>query len=104
MKMQWKRVLSKPYFPDWLNFVIRTDYYIVCYTLKNEQRIIPSISNSDLRNFLYSPLSLYDTLRYGSLQSLLFKILNMLPAPISIGFIRILQYIHYISLLVHYVI
>ncbi len=93
MKMQWKRVLSKPYFPDWLNFVIRTDYYIVCYTLKNEQRIIPFIRSSDLRNFLYSPLSLYTTLRYGTIQSLFYKILSQLPAPISIGVIRILQHI-----------
>ena len=93
MKQRWESVLEKPYFSNWLNFVIRTDYYIVCYTLKNEQRIIPSISNSDLRNFLYSPLSLYDTLRYGSLQSLFYKILYLLPSPISIGFIKILQYI-----------
>lgn len=92
MKMQWKRLLSKPYFSNWLNFVLRTDYYIICYTLNNEQRIIPSISSLELRNFLYSPLSFYATLRYGTVQSLFFKILSQLPAPISIGVIKILQH------------
>ena len=93
MKQRWKSVLEKPYFSNWFNFVMKTDYYIISYVLKNRKRVKPSICNSDLQSFLYSPLSLYDTLRYASLQSLLFKILNILPAPISIGFIRILQYI-----------
>ena len=93
MKQRWKSVLEKPYFSNWLNFVMKTDYYIVRYVLKNRQRVKPSICNSDLQSFLYSPLSLYDTLRYGSLQSLFYKILYLLPSPISIGFIKILQYI-----------
>ena len=93
MKQRWESVLEKPYFSNWLNFVMKTDYYIVRYVLKNRQRVKPSICNSDLQSFLYSPLSLYDTLRYGTLQSLFFKILYFLPAPISIEFIKILQYI-----------
>ena len=93
MKQRWKSVLEKPFFSNWLNFVMKTDYYIVRYVLKNRQRVKPSICNSDLQSFLYSPLSLYDTLRYGSLQSLFYKILYLLPSPISIGFIKILQYI-----------
>lgn len=92
MKQQWKILLNKPYFPNWLNSILKTDFFIICYVLKNKQFIKPTISNSELVGFLKSPLSLFNTIRYGNVYSMFYKILSILPSSLSIGLIGLLQY------------
>lgn len=91
MKQQWKKMLKKPYFSEWLTFVLKTDYFIICYVLKKRNHVIPPISDLELLSFIKSPVSLFNTVRYGNIQSIFFKLLSILPPSISVRIIKLLQ-------------
>lgn len=88
LKSRYGRLLGKPYFSKWLNFVLDTDYYVICDVLKKRDKIHPSISDLELRNFLHSPLSIAQTLRYGNYRSYLYKLLSHLPEGMTIKIIK----------------
>lgn len=81
---------GKRYFPGWLTFIQKTDFFIICNALKARNRIEPRISDAELCGFLRSPLTLWETLRYGEWHSWLFKFLTLLPPKLSIWAISIL--------------
>ena len=90
LKYDVNRILDKPYFPDWLTFVLDTDFYIICEILRKRDIVHPIITDKELRNILYSPLSVMQTLRHGGLKSCLYKLLSVLPAPLSVKLIYLM--------------
>lgn len=91
LKQDYRRLLKKPYFAGWLEFVLKTDFFIILNVLKNRHLIHPSISNYELQHFLDTPLSVWQTLRYTNMRCFLFKLLSLLPTAISIRLIKLMQ-------------
>lgn len=88
LKYHWQRVLWRPYFAKWLQFVLDTDFFIICKTLRQRGKIRPEVTDTELRNILYSPLSVQQTLRHGNPRCWFYKLLSILPSKISIGLIK----------------
>lgn len=89
LKQGYSRLVGKKYFANWLTFVLKTDFYIICDVLKKGALIQPAISKQELQGFLYSPLTLGETWRYGNIQTLLFKFLSIMPPSVTVVFIKI---------------
>ena len=62
VKQNSGRIMHKSYFSGRMLKVMMTDFYIVCYILKNKDRIHPSFSKRELRDIMKSPLNLKETL------------------------------------------
>lgn len=90
VKHRCLRLLRKPYFPDWLNAVLTTDFYIVCNVIKKRQFIYPYITDSELRSFMHSPLSFFQAIRYGGIRQIFFGLISMSPPSLSIYIIKII--------------
>lgn len=90
LKRKWRVLMTKPYFADWLNIVLMTDFYIVCNILKNRNVIKPSFSNAELKAILYTPLSLSDTLCHADARGVLFWILGHIPSFLTIFIVKAL--------------
>ena len=89
LKQGYGRLVGKKYFANWLAFVLKTDFYIICDVLKKGALIRPSISKKELQGFLYSPLTLSETLLYGNIQTLLFKFLSIMPSSAAVMLVKI---------------
>lgn len=89
LKQSYTRLIGKSYFANWLNFVLKTDFYIICDVLKKGNLIQPSINNKELQSFLYSPLSMNETWHYGNIQTLLFKFLSVMPSSVMTMTIKV---------------
>ena len=87
LKGRYEYVLWKPYFTHWLQFVLDTDFFIISDVLKHRLLIQPSISDKELLSFLYSPLSLYQTLVHGNMRIWFYKFLPILPARLAVSII-----------------
>lgn len=84
------RLLGKPYFPDWFNAVLTTDFHIVCNVIKKRQFIHPYITDSELRSVMHSPLSFFQTIRYGGIRQIAFWLMSILPPSSSVYLIKII--------------
>lgn len=89
LKQSYDRLIGKPYFANWLNYVLKTDFYIICDALKKDNIIHPSINSKELQSILCFPLSVAETWCYGNAQSLFYKILSILPPPIMVMVIKL---------------
>lgn len=67
-------------------------FYIVCYILKYYQRIVPTISKSEMHKVLWYPVNVWQILqfRHRRLQNLFFWGLSHLPSSLSLFFVRLL--------------
>ena len=90
LKCRYQKLLGRPFFANWLKFVLDTDYYIICDVLRKRDIIYPLITNTELRNFLCSPLSITQTLRYGNLRCSLYKLLSILPPNLFVRLVKFL--------------
>lgn len=88
LKQNYYKLIGKPYFANWLNFVLKTDYYIICDILKKDTHIQPLINSKELQSILYSPLSVTQTWRHGNTQTIFYKILTLLPPSIMVLVIK----------------
>ena len=95
LKCRYKKLLWRPYFSDWLKFIMDTDYYIIRDVLLKRDKIQPWISNVELRNILYSPLSVAQTLRHGNVRCCLYKLLSLLPPNLFVGSIKLFTKVLY---------
>lgn len=89
LKQNYDRLIGKPYFANWLNFVLKTDFYIICNVLKKRKLIQPSINSKELQNFLYSPLSVAETWKHGNVQTFIYKVLSILPPMLMVTAIKV---------------
>ena len=90
LKYRYQKLLGRPYFANWLKFVLDTDYYVICDVLRKRDRIRPFLTNKELRNILCSPLSITQTFQYGNLRCYLYKLLSILPPNLFIFFVKLL--------------
>lgn len=89
LKQDYGRLIKKKYFANWLTFVLKTDFYIICDALKKDSLIHPSISKKELQSFLYSPLSVGETWHYGNIQTFLFKLLSMISPALMVVIVKV---------------
>ena len=90
LKARYQKLLWRPYFANWLKFILDTDYFIICDVLRKYDKIHPRFSDMELRNMLYSPLSIAQTLRHGNARCYLYKLLCILPPAVSIKIIKLI--------------
>lgn len=85
----YQRLLAKPYFADWLNTLLKTLFFVMCWSLKNRQRISPAVTDRELADFLQTPLSLRQTLRYCRMREFVSWMVCKLPPGILVGLVKI---------------
>lgn len=90
LKMYSVTLLEKKYFPDFLNCVLMTDFYIICNVLKNREKIIPYMENVELKSIIEIPFSFYQCMKYGDSRHLGFWLLNKMNLHFSIIIIKII--------------
>ena len=95
LKGKSKMLIGKSYLPYYCYDLEMNSFYIVCYILKHYQRIVPSISNNEMRRILSHPLGMGEIIqfRHKLVQNLFFAILSHIPSSISILFVRLLGWI-----------
>lgn len=92
LKIGCKQYLKDDYFPYLFYNLEMNSFYIVCYILKYYQRIVPTISKSEMHKVLWYPVSVWQILqfRHRRLQNLFFWGLSHLPSYLSLLFVRLL--------------
>ena len=90
LKKKSKEYHNKAYFPYFFYNLEMNSFYIVCYILKYYQRIVPTISNSEMHRILWYPVNVWQILRFRHrrLQNLFFWGLSHLPSSLSLFFVR----------------
>lgn len=95
LKYRYQKLKGRSYFAKWLQFVLDTDYYIIAEAIRQRQKIRPEVSDAELRNILCSPLSVIQTLRFGTPHCWLYKLLTVLPPHISVWLIKCMSEYRY---------
>lgn len=86
------RYVQKPYFSQRMLKLMMTCFYVVCTVLKNGDKIQPSFSSRELRDFMRYPIPFTKVCAFSShwLQHMLLSIVGLLPprwAVVSVCYI-----------------
>lgn len=86
LKDKTKLMINRSYIPYYCYNLEMNSFYIVCYILKYNQRIIPMITYSEMKRILSHPLGLWEIIRFRKklIQNLFFEMLNHFPSPLAI--------------------
>lgn len=81
MKRQCAKTKEKTYQPQRCQFVLTTDFYVLCYILKNAKRIVPSVTFNDIKDIMRHPAKFSEIMRFkrGKIKHLLFWIIGKMP-------------------------
>ena len=92
LKSQCYKFRSKTYAPNLCRALQMFSFYIVCYVLKYQTRITPSITNDEMRQIMQYPLRLFDILRFGHMRmiNIVLWLIPLLPVPLFILTVRLL--------------
>ncbi len=92
MKDNCARLSSKVYFPQRCYVTVMTDFYIACYILKHRQMIVPSFTNSEIKQFFYHPASLREICMFQNMrmENLFLFLLGKVPSLLCVSIIWIL--------------
>ncbi len=88
LKSRYDKILWRPFFAKWLQFVLDTDYFVIRDVLQKRDRIKPAVTDQELRDILYSPLSVFRTFRHGNLRCWFYKLLSILPPGMAVSIIK----------------
>lgn len=88
IKSDWRGLLQRSYFPAWLNSVLMTDFSVVTNVIRKRNNTQPYISDSELRDMLHSPLSFWQTIRYGGLRQLMLWIIGKIPPSLCVAMVK----------------
>ena len=92
--LKWKthHIKRKPYIAYFCYNLQMNSFYIVCHVLKYRRRIVPAITNFELRHIMRHPMSLMQILHFPDkrLQSVLLWAIPKLPVPLFIVIVRLL--------------
>lgn len=91
LKRDISRMKEKSYFKGWLNFMLKTDFFIIKNALKMRENITPPISDAELREILRSPISVTETLKHGGWRATVFKVFTILPPRLSMWVIGMMN-------------
>ena len=86
MKRQCAKTKGKSYQPQRCLNVLKTDFFVLCYILKNAQKITPSFTHRELKDVMSHPAALSEIVgfRKGWVKNLLFYFLGKLPAGVMV--------------------
>lgn len=86
LKAMCNSLKRKKYLPFLYHNLQMSSFYIVCYVLKYRKRIIPAISDSELRSIMHFPLTVGELLlfRNNRMQSMALWCIVHLPTPLFI--------------------
>ena len=92
LKIECKQFIEEDYFPYLFYNLEMNSFYIVCYILKYYQRIIPTISISEMRKVLWCPVRVWQLFqfRHKRLQNYFFWGLGYLPTFLSLFLVMLL--------------
>lgn len=81
---------EKPYFPQRMNKILKTCYYIAQYIIKNKDIIDPPFNKKEIRNVIRMPLIIFGMFKIGPcmLQNILLFLLGEIPPSLSVWLIR----------------
>lgn len=86
MKQQCVKTKGKSYQPQRYLNVLKTNFFVLCYTLKNFKRITPSFTYKELKEMMSHPAALSEIIgfRKGRAKNLLFYLFGKLPAGVMV--------------------
>ncbi len=86
MKRQCAKSKGKSYQPQRCLSALKTDFFILCYILKNVQKITPSFTHKELKDMMSYPAALFEIVRFrkGRTKNFLFYLFGKLPAGVMV--------------------
>lgn len=86
MKQQCAKTKGKSYQPQRYLNVLKTEFFVLSYILKNMQKITPSLARKDLKEMMGHPATLSEIIgfRNGRAKNLLFYLFGKLPAGVMV--------------------
>jgi hypothetical protein len=86
MKRQCAKSKGKSYQPQRCLSALKTDFFILCYILKNVQKITPSFTHKELKDMMSHPAALFEIVRFrkGRTKNFLFYLFGKLPAGVMV--------------------
>ena len=92
LKSKCYMLRSKTYAPNLCRALQMFSFYIVCYVLKNQNRISLPITNDEMCQMMQYPLRLNDIMRFSQMrmQSFLLWLISHLPVPLFVLTVRLL--------------
>ena len=92
MKIQCIKAKKKHYLPQRCLNVLRTDVFMLCYILKNAQKITPSFSRQELKTVMTHPATFSEIMDFphDRIKNLMFYLLSRLPAKMVVWIMTII--------------
>lgn len=92
LKEKCAALQGKRYLPFLCQNLEVSSFYIACYIIKHASRIVPSISNTELQQYLQHPLSMSAILQFPDRKwvNVYFHIMSLLPNKLFIFLIKLI--------------
>jgi len=92
VKQNSHRLKSKPYFHKRMYKVMLTHFYMACAILKDEKKITPGFTKSEISDIMHYPLAFDDviSLKGWKFRNLALYLLGVLPSSLSVLLIRLI--------------
>ena len=92
VKNNSERIRSKSYYPKRSYKLMLTCFFMACAILRNEQLIVPSFTNSEIRDMMASPLSFRQICQFKEwrLKNLCMYLVGVLPADFAVWLIKMI--------------
>lgn len=86
MKRQCAKSKGKSYQPQRCLSALKTDFFILCYILKNVQKITPSFTHKELKDMMSHPAAFFEIVRFrkGRTKNFLFYLFGKLQAGVMV--------------------
>jgi len=90
---------GKEYFSDRCLYIVLTDFYIANFIIKQRNRIVPSISNREIKSYMRHPASFSQILHFNKsrIKNLLFFLIGYLPSYLCVCALRFMGKIKQIT-------
>lgn len=92
LKSNTHRFKGKEYFSNRCLYIVLTDYYIANFIIEQRNRIVPSVSNREIKSYMRHPASFFQILHFDQsrFNNLLFFLLGNLPSYLCVCTLRLL--------------
>lgn len=92
MKQQSIKQRNKSYYPSHCYYAVMTSFYIVCHILKNQRKISPDFTASELKAIMKYPVGIREIFDFSSMRllNLFLYILGKLPANLMVWALRMI--------------
>lgn len=92
MKRQCVKTMGKSYQPQRCLNVLKTDFYVLCYILKNSHKITPSFSRQELKTIMTHPATLSEIMDFphGRIKNLMLYWFSKLPAGMVVWIMTVI--------------